>query len=503
MASFSFNIDQITKQTSAVNLYASTPDEKLTYSGTDTIVWDKVNSERQRRNLPGLAAIGSPRPPEDIDTPAAASGGGTDSDGNAKQFTINGPATLTREQAQEIFEKQVKTGGLVGFKPGDVLSAATQAAGGFSPAQAMVASSNPLSTIMTTAKTAATSLTSVLGKTSITNGINPANFVKMIPSTGGISNLSPNQVTGSLAQLSNLVNQPAGIVSNTSGLGNFGLSATQLETAGYIKPGTASKFLSAGQNTLTGVLASPTVWTGKDGINQVENLLNNPSAQSGIQQGLMSKGITQLTELGLPVSKLPTQLLSGVALNASQDVTGTLNWAKGKISSLAPGQDIQYNQTAKDSAFAINLVDEKINPESLNEQPASPTTNTVNRASLTAAISRVVGNEKIPKLNFGGSVFDNISELAFKNISQKAAILETKANNILNESITVENAEIRDAKLSAIKLDITTLISELTNLKMINSAPAFATKIDLAVANATLLIELIVADIANIQRYLA
>lgn len=46
------------------SLYSKTKDEDLTYSGDDGLVWDRVDAERQRRSLPGLAAIGTPRPPE-------------------------------------------------------------------------------------------------------------------------------------------------------------------------------------------------------------------------------------------------------------------------------------------------------------------------------------------------------------------------------------------------------------------------------------------------------
>ena len=47
------------------SLYKNTPDEKLTYSGMDYIIWDRTNAERLRRKLPSLTEIGSPRPPED------------------------------------------------------------------------------------------------------------------------------------------------------------------------------------------------------------------------------------------------------------------------------------------------------------------------------------------------------------------------------------------------------------------------------------------------------
>ena len=58
---------------------------------------------------------------------------------NGKPFEIKGPPGLSLEQAKAIFDKQAETGSLVGIKPGEVLSAATQAAQGLASAQALVA----------------------------------------------------------------------------------------------------------------------------------------------------------------------------------------------------------------------------------------------------------------------------------------------------------------------------------------------------------------------------
>lgn len=52
------------------SLYKNTKDEDLTYKGDDGLVWDRVNAERLRRSIPGLAAIGTPRPPEPPLVPA-------------------------------------------------------------------------------------------------------------------------------------------------------------------------------------------------------------------------------------------------------------------------------------------------------------------------------------------------------------------------------------------------------------------------------------------------
>ena len=43
-------------------LYSGVASQDLTYSGDDATVWDRINAERLRRKLPGLAAVGIPRP---------------------------------------------------------------------------------------------------------------------------------------------------------------------------------------------------------------------------------------------------------------------------------------------------------------------------------------------------------------------------------------------------------------------------------------------------------
>jgi hypothetical protein len=47
------------------DLYTGTKDEDLTYTGDDSVVWDRINAERLRRGLGGLESLGYPRPPDD------------------------------------------------------------------------------------------------------------------------------------------------------------------------------------------------------------------------------------------------------------------------------------------------------------------------------------------------------------------------------------------------------------------------------------------------------
>ena len=316
MAEFTFNLDQLKSSVSKgtgsfeSGLYSKTKDEDLIYTGTDTIVWDRSNAERLRRGLPSLTDIGYPRPPEDPPTTAATP---TNNDGTSKTFAIKGPPGLTREQAFEIFKKQANTGGLVGFKPGETLSAATQAADGLAEAQATLAqaqaggagiagvgnlgsvnaalgqaggalggslasttagltaivgpatsavsgalggTNSGLSSAISLATGVAQTGSALVGAAAkqgsvattsiqttnksitsfpVTAPINTANFAKVTAGGGALAPIGPMsipEVNGVLAQAKNLVGQSATTLSNSKGLGSFGLSIGQLETAG-------------------------------------------------------------------------------------------------------------------------------------------------------------------------------------------------------------------------------------------------------------------------------
>ena len=146
----------------------------------------------------------------------------SDAEGTAKHFTIEGPATLTREQAQAIFEKQVNTGALTGFKAGDVLSAATQAAAGLAGAQAQLAGG--ISSLGALVSKATNGATSALTKLPVLNGINPGDFAKQLPGLSSIGSIDASQVTGVLAQAGKLTGQPSDLLTNAVGVGNFGLT---------------------------------------------------------------------------------------------------------------------------------------------------------------------------------------------------------------------------------------------------------------------------------------
>ena len=462
----------------------------------------------------------------------------TSSDG--KSFSIKGPEGLTRDQAEAIFKKQDSTGALVGFKPGDSLSAASQAADGLASAQGAlqqaqggiagalgsvgsVASLGSISTALggaggalggSLAATAAgltaavgpavsaasgavssaiagatnagkalinaaviqgsTAVSSIqtINKTitsfPVTNPINTADFSKVTAGIGGavsgIGPMSVPEVNGVLAQAKNLVGQASDAISNSKGLGSFGFDLKQLETAGFVKPGIAA-LAAKGSSLFSNVIKSPAAWTGKDGIKGVTDLLGNAGKQSQIQQDLMTKGVAGLGAVGIPVQNLSSQGIAGMALNAAKSLPNAEAFAKGlPIPGDATGAiQAGFSSAVRDGAFAVNLVNTKIPTEFKQQDIPVPKIDTVNRATLDAASTRVVGDPKIPTPSYSakapsGSTQDYIDKATtffndYLNISvQKLQALDPKFAALENQqTITQAQYDALNSERDAIR----------------------------------------------------
>ena len=401
MSTFTFDLESLKSgplvqqvQGFESGLMSSTPDDKLTYSGNDPIVWDRTNNERIRRGLdplPGPRPVDDGRvygrgatatntnpnapPPTPEETAAAKAkaqalankfGFGKDfANQGAKVFDVECPPGTTREQAFEIFKKQYDTGGLTGFNPGDTLNAQSQAADGLESAKAMVAQMragppgvttgtlNSFKNIAdTTKESIAAGNTGTLQErvanaggllqgagakigglfgTAPANPISTADFATTAAALMPMKGMSTTDVRATVSSVAAGVGQNYDEFSNDKGVGKFGLDATQLESAGLLKPGTASTYLSQGSNDLTTVLKSPSVWTGKSGINNLDALLKSTSVQATTQQESMAKGLGIASALGLPVDKLPAKDQGGMASVFGKDSAGGADWIRGQL----------------------------------------------------------------------------------------------------------------------------------------------------------------------------
>ena len=240
--------------------------------------------------------------------------------------------------------------------------------------------------------------------------INTADFAKQIPALGSIGNLSVPDVTGVMAQAKNLVGQATDKLSNLKGAGSFGFDASQLEKAGVLKPGTSA--LAAIKNaSLSDLFKSASSFTGKLGIKSGADLLANAPAQAQIQQDLMVKGLAGMTTLGVPTGALSAPALGAVAALAAKSVSNAAAWLKGApaaagvptsaataAAAIAPG--VSNADAASTTAYAVRYTQQKVPEVFKAEVVPAPAENTANRETLTAATSRVLGNDKIPAPNY-------------------------------------------------------------------------------------------------------
>ena len=264
-----------------------------------------------------------------------------------------------------------------------------------------------------------------------TNGINTADFAKQGPALGDISNLTKSMVTGTLAQANKLFGQGADDLTNSVGLGKFGFDVSQLEKSGFVKPGTAAAFLQTGESDLTAVLKSPLPWTGKDGVKGVSDLLGNGKLQDKIQQGLMSSGLGDLKQIGVPTDKLTPTALAGVATLAAKDATSTAAILAGTgIPSNLGALTDKVKDVMSNSAFAVKLTEDKVEPSLKQEESPPAETNTVDTATVDAAGERIVGNNKVPLV---------LANSGLNDATTKTAIYVAFIGSIYAEGLSIES----------------------------------------------------------------
>jgi hypothetical protein len=171
----------------------------------------------------------------------------------------------------------------------------------------------------------------------LVNPINQADVVNIGFTPDSVGPLDPTTVKALLAQLVAQVDQPADVVTQEIGLGQYGLSLSQLERAGVVKAGIAARFGNddpidmPNPSNFVALLKTPTIWTGKDGLNSINDLLSNPIKQGQIQVDLMKQSFTSLTAAGL----ITNPAGAPVNLNTGQVFT-QVNGAIGSLQTLSP-----------------------------------------------------------------------------------------------------------------------------------------------------------------------
>ena len=220
-----------------------------------------------------------------------------------------------------------------------------------------------------------------------------------------VGKLGTNKVTGMLAQASKSVPQGFNEISNSVGVGKFGFDATELEGAGFLKPGTADFFLKDATSNLNTVLSSSSVWSGNQGINGLSDFLNNESIQDITKNDLFTKGLNGLQNAGIVTGLENDADLAGLVTGASKfGVDAVKKWTEGsailgKTLNGANSGTItagQMNELVAGGKYAVNLTTQKISSEIQGfTTGVAGATGTVVRTEIDTAVQSVIASQKV------------------------------------------------------------------------------------------------------------
>jgi len=319
-------------------------------------------------------------------------------------FEIIGPPNATEEQARAIFDQQIKTGGLVGLRSGDTVSAATQAEAGLRSALSQVGIRIPSSVDQAFA---------ALRNVQLTNPITSADFIKQATPNFSLGPLTPSNLQALMAQSAAQADQALNQVSASNGIGKFGVTLPKLEAAGFVKPGTSADYEKSPPPSVTpGDIAeadrirseggditaeevsrnrrlnsflTPSVFTGKDGVSSLQTVLRDENVQNIIEQTGLKQNYDLLVRTGTTL-ELAAERVGGLLQTASKfDPKTAVDWAKGlEVKNIG-----EVNLTAKAGEYATSLV---------NKYGSGIQTQAANLGALTTQIGSVGSVSDLAKL---------------------------------------------------------------------------------------------------------
>ena len=145
------------------------------------------------------------------------------------KFTVDAPAGTTQTQADLVFYQQVASGSLIGYQSGQALTSAFSNVTSFelSRQQRGTAGVDNLVVLSIIANLPTTAALPLLSNIPLDNPINQADVAKVGFTPDAVGPLDPTIVKALLAQLAAQVDQPADVMTQELGLGQYGKSYSQ------------------------------------------------------------------------------------------------------------------------------------------------------------------------------------------------------------------------------------------------------------------------------------
>jgi len=238
------------------------------------------------------------------------------------------------------------------------------------------------------------------------SGISAGDVLNAEKATVAIGKVSPDQVTGMLAQSAKkmeALGQTLTTVSPDGLIGKFGVSVGELEAAGFIKPGVADMLNEVGNvsETITELLSDSSNWTLKGGIDSIAGFLQSEKLQTKVQEQLYSLAHDRLEELGVIQAVADVKQVAGLiqaAANTSpEDVA---NFVNGKVSAITADVKAQVDAAMQQAKYAVSFVTDKLPAQIAQVGEQAGQIATAARDGLDKTTNEILGNAKIPKIAY-------------------------------------------------------------------------------------------------------
>lgn len=253
---------------------------------------------------------------------------------------------------------------------------------------------------------------------SVTNPVTLENIAKEPPATRSIGTLSQNQVTALTAQTAqnqalkfpafdstgNLLsgwqmsgsNEPFymgdDIGSLTRGIGKYGQSISGLVSGGLLKSNVLD-LVNSGISPAS-ILSSAAAWTGKLGVGNLTDYLQNISLQNLVQLGLSASSFLGLQNAGIITGTEDPKILASLLQPATEyGVDSVVDWVDGVVTSDDLVNNIEI--ASRQGQYSVDFVDTFSN-EINTLSKVTEITDATDRTAIDQTMAELIGDPKVP-----------------------------------------------------------------------------------------------------------
>jgi hypothetical protein len=213
----------------------------------------------------------------------------------------------------------------------------------------------------------------------------------------------------------------AGAEVATRGIGIYGQTPANLVLVGLLKSAALSLIVKPSMTLV--VLNTPSAWTGVYDINSLTDYLNSPGIQNQAQLALYEGAYQGLIDSGvLNGSEIARYIATFLQPAVKYGVDAVVSWIKGTADfDLASAILI----AARQGQYAMDFVATYGAKLSLAPDPGT-SNNTVVRDQVDQAVTDIIGNPKIPVIEYA-----NIAAITEDAIAANAAVIVNRVGNIV------------------------------------------------------------------------